>query len=204
MAAKTKLNLINQTRDHHPLKIAIFQKNIADIKQERPIAWRVIENFTRGTNTSFYYSSDVNLAIKDGWNQPITQSISASYGQSYSVSQDSYGSLLQRRGASRNNQEIEVRNNLRKESIVTEVYKEGKVLAKRAGVSPQKKANFRFRPSIWLGVVPRMKEGEVISVNMLGEFKSEVYLRGVLSADIVLKGDQYSGYQFELENIVFS
>ncbi len=197
------LKLVNRSEDATNNEIVVFQKNIGDIRCHRPVAWQVFKNLPFGDQQSFNFSSDFQVSTKDGWGQPLTKSMDVTNGHRYSLYKDIYGRQLQQSGASSHYKTIEIQNNLNKGNILAELYKGGKLLAKKTHISPKKAANFRFRHSIWLGVVQHVNEGEIIPVKVLDAIQNEIYLRGVLSADIILTGNEQTGYQFQLENILF-
>ncbi len=203
MKSAIRLKLINQSEDAANNKIVVFQKDIGDVRSPRPIAWKVINNLTKGNQCTFHYPAGFQISAKDGWGHPITKSMDASGGHRYAVCKDSFGGQIQRRGPSGNQKTIEIANNLNKENILAEIYKDGKLLAKKTHIPPHKAANFRFKPSIWLGVVQHVNEGEVIPVGVLDQIQNEIHLKGILSADIILTGNEIRGYQFRLENILF-
>ncbi len=203
MKSAIRLKLVNQSEDAADNKIVVFQKDIGDVKSPRPVAWKVFNKLSSGDQHSFLFPSDFQVRAKNGWGQPISKSVNVSKGQCYSVSKDSYGSEIKRGGTSTHHKTIEIKNELSKETILAELYKDGKLLAKKTHISPQKVANFRFRTSIWIGIVRHVSEGEIIPVDVLDAIQNEIHLKGILSADIIITGNEIRGYHFDLDNILF-
>ncbi len=203
MKSAIQLKLINRSKDAANNNIVVFQKNIGDVRYPRPIAWKVFSNVPMGNQQSFNFPSGFQISAKDGWGQPITKAMDVSKGHRYAVCKDSFGGQIRKRGSSSHHRTIEIANNLNKENILAELYKDGKLLAKRTHISPQDAANFRFKSSIWLGVVRQVNEGEIIPAKVLDDIQNEIHLKGIISADIVLTGDEFTGYQFNLDNILF-
>jgi hypothetical protein len=88
---------------------------------------------------------------------------------------------------------IEVRNNLQREPITAQLYKDGRLLAEQSGVEPKTTATFRFDNTLWMGITTDdIREGEHIPAGQL-KFVTEMPLEGFSRADLILAntGDEY-------------
>ena len=79
-------------------------------------------------------------------------------------------------------------------------------LFEKNNLDPQQMAVFEFKPTIWIGVVSQVEEGEVMNSAIISDINTELGLLGVASADIVMtgggSGPNASAFEFHLQNIV--
>jgi hypothetical protein len=201
-----KLNFINQSNDVNNSDVVIFQKNIATIV-ETAVAWTVISNCVPGWNHPFNYPLQSTVAASDNCGNYSLQ-LSASPGESFSMQSSTSGDQLHLAGSASNPEEIEVTNNLTVGEINANILKEGRVLAIKTGVVPGEKAVFEFKPTIFIGVVSQVQEGEVIYSAIISQVNTEISLFGLQSADIVMTGGgpgaQSTPFAFSLENVVYA
>lgn len=202
-----KLNFINKSNDINNSEVVIFQKNVATSFSEIAIAWTVIQNCGRGDNHPFVYpmKSEVNAADSYG---NYTPHLNAPKGQSFHVIKTNTGDELQPAGPATNPDEIEIKNNLNSGSINANVYKDGKLLATKTSISPAQKAVFNFKPTLFIGVVSQLVEGEVMNSAITSDINTELSLLGLASADIVMTGGgvgpSATPFTFMLENILYA
>jgi hypothetical protein len=101
---------------------------------------------------------------------------------------------------------MQVSNQLPAGSIDANIYKNGALLTAKTAVLPQQHAIFEFKPTIWIGVVEGVNEGDVLNSAILSQINTELSLTGVASADIVMTGGgpgpNSTPFTFTLENIV--
>ena len=119
----------------------------------------------------------------------------ASLGRSDSGNQLSLSSL------STSSKEVDVRNDLDYGAIQAGIYKDSRLLALKTNISPGEKAVFEFKPTIWVGVVSGVEEGDVMNSAVMSDVNTEISLLGIASADIVLTGGDNNPYRLGLENI---
>lgn len=205
--ADIKLNFINDSNDKNNSEIVIFQKNEATSYEEIAVAWRVIENCGQGWNHPFTYPMDMFVSASDSWGNYSPQK-GASNGQQFSVVVDPSGDILKYTGQSTNQNEVEVLNALEIGAIDANVYKDGRLLATKTSVAPGQKAVFQFKPTIWIGVVSQIEEGEVMNSAILSQINTELSLFGIKSADIVMTGGgpgpNSTPFTFTLQNILYA
>jgi len=199
------LNLINQSSDRNHSQIVIFQKNLATDFDEVAVAWKVIENLGMGDHHPFVYPLDLTVAAADSYGNS-TPPVPAQNGQLFAVSSQPSGIALGPAGDATSGKEVQVLNNLRQGSISAAIYKDGRLLAVKSSVSPQQKAVFQFKPTLWIGVVAEMQEGQVMNSAILSTLNTELSLLGIRSADIVMTGGgpgpNSAPFTFTLNNIV--
>jgi hypothetical protein len=198
---KTKLNFVNRSSEDGTLPVLIFQKNVAGQFDETVIAWLVIENCGKLDNYAFVYSSNFAINASDSYGN-FTPQLTAYEGQAYDMVVTTSGDMLQLSSIpAAVPTEVEIRNKLPQGAINANCYREGKFLATKTGLAPEQHAAFEFQPSIYIGVVAQMEEGEVIDPAIVSQINSEINLFGITSADIVMTGGGSKSFQFTLENI---
>ncbi|MVT09006.1 hypothetical protein [Chitinophaga tropicalis] len=201
------LNLINNSNDKNNSKIVIFQKNVDTSFEELAVAWMVIENCGVTWNHPFSYPLDLYISASDSWGNysPLTP---ASNGQQFQVSESNSGDSLTLRGPASSDTEIEIYNGLEIGAFTANAYKNGKLLATKTGIPPGEKAVFEFKPTIWIGVVSQIQEGQVMNSAVLSQVNTELSLFGIASADIIMTGGGNSAratpFQFVLDNIQYA
>ncbi len=205
--ADIKLNLINHSNDHNNSSVVILQKNQATSFDELAIAWQVIANLGQGWNHPFVYPMGMTLATSDSWGNFSPQQ-GAAYGQQFAVVKDSSGDVLQYSGPSAEPNQLEVLNALQQGAINANVYKAGKLLAAKTSVAPGQKAVFHFEPTLWIGVVSQVVEGQVVDSAILSNINTEISLFGIASADIIMTGGgtgpDETPFVFTLTNVQYA
>ncbi|HVU95433.1 MAG TPA: hypothetical protein VHE34_09420 [Puia sp.] len=183
-----KINFINQSYDQNNSRIVIFQKNVATNFGEIAVAWRVIENCGRNWKHSFTYPMEFQVGAQDPYGN-VSDLQDAENGQKWDVVRSPSGDILvldPTQASSLN--EVEVKNVLPTGSIDAQIYKNGKLLATKTGVSPQQKAVFQFKPTIWVGVVSEIEEGDIMDSAILSDINTELSLLGLTTADLIMTG----------------
>jgi hypothetical protein len=65
-----------------------------------------------------------------------------------------------------------------------------------------------MKPTIWIGVVSQVEEGDVMNSAIISDINTELSLLGIASADIVMSGGgagpSATPFMFTLENIVMA
>jgi hypothetical protein len=200
-----KLNFINRSNDVSNTEVVIFQKNVATDFEELALAWIVIKNCGQGDNHSFTFPSNSEVSASDSYGNYTPQLI-ANPGDSFDMVQASSGhQLVKSQTPSAAPSLIEIRNNLQQGAIKANIFKDGKLLAIKTGIVPAQKAVFRFKPTIFIGVLSQVEEGQVINSAILEEINTEISLLGLASADIVMTGGgtgpSATAFQFNLQNV---
>lgn len=200
-----KLNFINQSADVNNSSIVIFQQNVATTFGQIAVAWKVIKNCGRGDNHPFIYSEQIKVGASDSYGN-YTPAMAASNGQAFEMVRSSSGDILQlSKSPAANPSEVEIRNNLSQGAIDARVYRSGSLCAVEANLAPMQKAVFEFHPSIYIGVVSQINEGDVMNSAILQQINTKLSLLGVHSADIVMTGGgagpNAQPFQFQMTNI---
>jgi hypothetical protein len=205
---KIALRLINQSNDANNSRIVIFQKNVTTNFGELAVAWRVIQNLGQTWTHNFTYSLNMQISVSDSYGNDSPQA-TADPGQLWHTLRDPSGDQLKLVGNGNTPTEIQVRNDFDRGAIAAvNCYRDGKLLATKTGVSPAQKAVFQFKPTIWVGVVSQIQEGEVMDSAIISDVNTELSLLGVASADIVMAGggttSTATAFTFSLANVVRS
>ncbi|MFT6245815.1 MAG: hypothetical protein ACJA0U_000420 [Salibacteraceae bacterium] len=199
------LAFINRSTDVNNSSIVIFQKNVATDFDELSVAWRVVENCGRYMRHLFTYPKKMQVGASDSYGN-TTPLLDAENSHMFAVTKNTSGNELKLVGPSASTDEVQVKNSLATGSINANIYKGGKLLAVKTGVAPQQKAVFEFHPTIWIGVVSQIEEGEIMNSAILSDINTELSLTGIASADIVMTGGgtgkNATPFKFELQNIV--
>ena len=202
-----KLNFINQSNDTNNSEIVIFQKNVATDYDELAIAWKVIENCGKGMNHPFMFPLQTYVSASDSWGN-YTPQLAAQNGQLFSVIQSASGDVLEYTGPATSSREIQVLNALQIGAINVNIYKNGQLLAIKNNVAPGQKAVFEFTPTLWIGAVSQIEQGDVMNSAIISQLNTELSLFGIASADIVMTGGgpgkASTGFIFTLQNIVYA
>jgi hypothetical protein len=206
-AAGVRLNFINNSNDANNSDIVIFQKNVATSFDEVAVAWQVIRYCGQGDNHPFVYPMASTVAASDSYGN-YTPQLDAQPGQLFQMVLTTSGDRLVAAGNANSSREIQILNNLPKGAINAGVYKDGKLLALKTSIAPQQKAVFEFKPTLWIGVVSQVVQGEVMNSAILSNINTEFSLLGISSADIVMTGGgpgaRSKPFVFNLENIVMA
>ncbi len=200
-----KLNFINRSYDVNNSSIVVFQKNIATDFDELAIAWTVIQNCGRGDNHPFTYPMQFDVCGSDSYGN-YSPLLAAYYGQAFEMVRDTSGDVLRLADTpAASPDQVEIRNGLQAGSIDGNVYRDGRLLAKKSAIAPGQKSLFEFKPRIFIGVVSEVEEGEVMNSAIIQQVNTEINLLGIESADIVMTGGgagpNASPYRFDLAKI---
>jgi hypothetical protein len=201
-----KLNFINQSNDDNNSDVVIFQKNVAST-EEIAVAWQVIQYCGKGDNHPFDFTMEMAAAAKDSYGN-YTPPLPAVPGQSFRLVRTTSGDQLQPNGNAGNMEAIEIVNGLSVGTIDGMVYRSGKVLGIKTGIAAQQKTAFVFQPTIWIGVLSQVNEGDIMNAAMLSVLNTEMSLIGIASADIVMtgggSGPNAMPFVFTLQNVVMA
>ncbi len=204
----TKLNFINRSNDTSNSRVVIFQKPTTTTFDELTIAWKVIKNCGQGDYHPFLYEYGMQVTAGDSWGN-FTQPLAANPGDRFKMIKDNTGDVMRKADESASTpSSVEVLNALPKGSISANIYRSGQILAQKKVVAPGQKAVFDFKPSIFIGVASEIEQGQIIDSAVLSNINKEIYLTGLISADIVMtgggRGESATPFQFTLENKVLA
>ncbi len=202
-----KLNYIDLSNDPSNSNIVIFQKNVATDFDELSVAWTVIRNCGKGCNHPFIFPMEMAVSANDSWGN-FTPQMPAQNGQLYHMSSESSGNELSYKGPGASNKEVQVLNDLQKGAIGANIYKDGKLLAKKSAIAPGQKSVFQFKPTLFIGVASQIVEGQIMNSAVISAVNTELSLLGLASADIVMTGggpgENATAFDFKLENVVMA
>ena len=202
---EVQLNFVNNSNDTNNSEVVVFQKNTATSFDELAVAWTVIKYCGPGDNHPFTFPMGMQVGASDSWGN-YTPQLDAQNGQLFLMSLTSTGDRLVAAGSGTRSKEVQVLNNLPKGAINASIYKDGRLLATKTSIAPQQKAVFEFKPTIWIGVVSQIVQGQVMNSAIISTINTELSLLGIASADIVMTGGgggaSAKPFDFNLENIV--
>lgn len=183
-----EITFINQSYDENNTDVVIFSKNVATDFEETAVAWRVIENCGRNWSHKFTYPMHFYVAAQDSRGN-VSDLYLAQNGQRWEVVRSPSGDtmVLDSRPAADPTQ-VEIENALTTGAIDAQIYKAGKLFATKTGVSPQQTAVFGFNPTIWVGAVSQLEEGDVMNAAILSEITAEISLLGITKANLIMTG----------------
>jgi len=199
-----KLNFINNSNNDDQ-SVVVFQKNVATSFDELAVAWKVIQYIGQGDNHPFIFPMTMQISASDSWGN-YTPQLNAYNGQLFHVTLTGSGDSLSLLGPATSPTEIQLRNDLVAGAINANIYKDGRLLAIKTSIAPGQKAVFEFKPTIWIGVVSQVVQGQVMNSAILSEINTELSLLGIAGADIVMTGGgpgtSSIPYTFSLQNVV--
>ena len=199
-----KLTFRNLSNDTNNSSVVIFQKNVAVDFDEKAVAWTVIQNCGQNEYHPFTYPIGMTVSSSDSWGN-YTPQLTAQHGQMFEAAMTGSGDKLAYAGPATNASEVQVRNNLAQGAINAHIFKGGKLLAIKTAIAPGQSAAFRLQPTLWIGAVSEMEEGDVMNSAIISNINTELSLLGVASADIVMTGGgpgpDSTPFSFHLENI---
>lgn len=201
-----KLRLVNQSADDNNSRVLIFQKNVVANFDELAVAWKVIENLGHGWTHSFDFPLALQVSAEDSYGNSMPLMDTAD-GQQWTVIRDDSGDQLKQSGQATSPTEVQIVNGLTQGAISANIYRDGKLLATKTGVAPQQQAVFQFKPSIYIGVMSQVQEGEVLDSAIMSTVNQQLNLYGISSADIVMTGGgpgrSATPFTFSLQNIKY-
>lgn len=202
-----KLRFVNKTNDANNSQFVIFQKNVSSNFDELAVAWKVIKYCGQGDYHPFVFPMTMAVGANDCYGN-YTPEITAQNGNMYHVVRNQSGDVLEYTGPGSSAKEVQLRNDLPQGAIDCNIYKDSRLLATKTGVAPGQKAVFEFKPTIWIGAVSEVVEGNVMNSAIMSDINTEISLLGIASADIVATGGgpgcNSSPFTFSLENVVMA
>lgn len=206
-AGDVRLNFINQSNDCNNSDVVIFSQNVATGFAEVAIAWRVIRNCGQGWSHPFVFPRTMSVAVSDSWGNYSPQQ-AAQPGELFSAVATPSGDNLISAGVANSPREVQVLNALPMGAINAHIFRDGLLFAQKTSIAPQQKAVFEFKPTIWIGVVSQVDQGQVMDAAILSNINTEISLLGIASADIVMTGGgpgaQSTPFMFTLQNVVMA
>ena len=183
-----EITFINNSNDMNNSEVVIFQKNVATNFESTAIAWTVIKNCGRNWSHKFTYPMRFEVAAGDSWGN-ISDQHQAENGQKWDVVRSKSGDVLQLdTDPAASQSEVEIKNDLVAGAVDALIYKAGKLLASKTGVSPGEKAVFEFKPEIYVGVASQINEGDTMNSAILSDINQKFSLLGITKANLIMTG----------------
>ncbi len=206
-AVAIELNFINNSNDMNKSAIVLFQKNLASVADDAPIAWKVIPDSAPGLTHRFVFPTTIDVVATDA-EGAIAGPVSGWGSHYFVVGPQSAESAAAFGAAEAAAGEVQVRNALPGTSITANIFRDGRLLAVKAAVPPQQMAVFQLKPSLWVGAAAAVSEGQALDPETLSNVKTELSLLGLASADIVMSGGGgdvlATPFRFSLQNVVMA
>ncbi|QSQ24803.1 hypothetical protein JY651_07630 [Pyxidicoccus parkwayensis] len=203
--AVVSLRLVNQSSVGAP-QVVIVQGNA---QGSSVIAWRVIEHLSPGWSHPFTYPLQTQVSVTDPWGN-VSPALTVEPGQQVNVVMGTYGTelVLSSPPDSAPNV-IGVVNDLSQGAIAVEVLKDGLAVARTSALYPQSHVVYELKPTISIGVASACTQGEPVGSASASEINTEISLKGIASADIVMSGGGGEGssaqpFIFSLANVVMA
>jgi hypothetical protein len=198
----------NLSNDRQNRNVLIFQKNTIPNYSELDIAWRVIQNCPVGGYHPFVYPMLFQVSAEDSYGN-FTARLDASNGQRFQMSNDgTTGDAVSLMGPATDPNEVQIANNLGRGSFNANIFKDGKLLARKTNVVPNDFATFQFLPKLWVGTSNQVVQGEEINSAVLAQVNTQIDLFGIVSCDIVMRGggsgQNAQPITFTRENVVLA
>jgi hypothetical protein len=205
--ASIQLNLINHSNDENNSSVIIFGKGENESFEELAVAWQVIKNMGHGFTHPFTYDMGVSVSASDSYGN-YSPRMPAENGNQYAMTLDAGGDVFAFSKQAVSPAEIEIANNLPIGTIDAQVYRSGKLFAVKTGIAPGQKAVFEFKPTIWIGAVSQIEEGDIMNSAIISNINTELSLLGITSADIIMTGGgagpDAKPFSFTMENIKYA
>lgn len=207
MSKVVKLKLVNRSNNPNRQSFVIFQKNLAADFTELSVAWKVIQFLGVGNYHPFEYTYDLYISGSDSYGN-YTYPMDAQSGLMYKMMTDPSGDQLVQSGAASNNNEIEILNALPQGAINANCFRSGRLLATKTAIAPGEKAVFQFDPTLIIGAVTQIQEGQIMNSAIVSNINTEISLLGIASADIVVSGGgigtSATELKFTVDNVQFA
>jgi len=195
-----ELTLINRSNDADESHIVIFQKNIAPGAASQVVAWRVVHGLQKEYPYTVMFPDSLQIAAEDSYGN-TTGLVDVEAGQVASAVQDTAGIAVEIQ-AGTNGSAILLKNGLSTGAIHGLVYRDFMPIAKQTGISPSQEAIFEFKPTIWVGVMGQVGEGDIMDEAILNDINTEISLLGITKANIIMSGGGVEPFRFALEGVV--
>ncbi len=167
----------------------------------------MIENCGQGWSHPFTYPYAVSVGVSDS-NGNFSPQLAAEEGQMFKVTLTPSGDQLSFEGPASDPRSVQIVNGLERGAINAIVFRAGKPYATATSLAPQQNAVFQFRPTLWIGAVSQVREGDVLNSAIVSSVNTEISLLGIASADIVMTGGgpgpNSTPLRFTLQNVVMA
>jgi hypothetical protein len=164
------------------------------------VAWKVLANCPPKSKTPFVFPADFIVNASDSFGN-VTSMVAAEAGQLFDA-HPAEGRMAYV-GPTVNTASIQVRNQQAIGNIHANLYRGGQLLSVKT-IAPGQKAVFQFIPTLWVGIIPGVVQGESISQMILPGIGTQISLAGIAAGEIVLTGgvagEKIRPFKFALKN----
>ena len=198
----TKLKFVNLCNDPSPPAVVFFQEAIAD--GTPPIAWKVIRHCGYESYHPFVYPFATEVSIRDSYGNR-TPRLRAEGGMAFEALATPSGHGLFQTGRAQSVRNIEIHNDLAVGAVDAELFRDGRLLARKTAVAPAQEAVFQPRPVLNVTTVCGTIEGQPLNPFTIGSV-TRLVLVGVAEAEIVIigggGGPMAKAFTFVMEKVV--
>lgn len=200
-----QLRFVNRSESGHGTEVVLFQKNVVTGFDELAIAWKVIRYCGRDCWHPLIYPIGFEVSCSDDYGN-YSPRLKATNGQSFAVSPTASGRRLCKVNTTSSPYEVQMINELPRGAVNMNLFKSGQLIACKTAVAPEQKAIFQFKPTLWIGAVSQVVQGQAMSSAVVSSVNTELSLLGIASADIVMtgggSGPDANAYAFTLDKVV--
>ncbi len=183
-----KLNLINNSEDENNTDYVLYQQNTSIDTRVQSVAWKIIKSLGIGSHHHITYPMEFQVGAIDA-NGNCMPLISAEKGSRYEMVLTNSGHEFSKFETSAANPlDVEIWNNLKKGSMDAQIYRGGGLLATKLNIMPGSKANFQFKPILFIGAVSQITEGKIMSSNVTVQYLTKLNLQNTSHTDIIISG----------------
>ena len=195
-----ELTLINRSNDADESHIVIFQKNTAPGATSQVVAWRVIHGLQKEYPYTVMFPDSLQIAAEDSYGNTTGQTDVEAGQEALAILGSSGLELAIQAGT--NGSAIVLQNALASGAIDGIIYRDFMPIAKQAGISPQQHSVFEFKPTIWIGVMGQVEEGDIMTEAILNDINTQISLLGITRANVIMSGGGVEPFRFALEAVV--
>lgn len=207
MIVGTQLKVINLCDSPRPQNIIFFQKNCARGNIDNSIiAWHVINQLSYDHYCEINLSNKLFASVSDYYGNHKPQ-IKLRPGYLYKITEDTSQTRFIESGLGTHPLEIQVENALNQGAYDINIFRNDKLLSRYSSLIPREKTSFQFKYILWAGVLPKVKEGEVILISEkeIDTIFQQFYLIGIKKAELILVGGgvgpESKPFTFHLTNV---
>ncbi|PXA90394.1 hypothetical protein DMC25_07845 [Caulobacter sp. D4A] len=202
-----KLNFVNRSNGGPGTQVLVFGKPVTPAADEASSAWLVIQNCAPGWSHPFVWPAAVTIGVIDAWGN-VSPQLAIENGQVATVTRTDSGESLQLTDQTTSPEAFGVINQLPQGSVGVTVFRAGKPYVQTRALFPGSQVIFTFKPTIWIGAVSQVREGEPLTSAVVQQVNTEINLIGMAGADIVMtgggEGPDAKPFVFSLENVTYA
>jgi len=194
------LDLIDNTTTAVDFNVIIFQLNLADTKELKATAWKVISPSGQGAHHPFHFADWLEADVNDEMGI-YSSRIEVEHGRMYEAIDDLSGLIFHPHGESQCFDIFSIVNH-HSALVHGNIYRDGKLLGEKE-IPAGAYGRFEFEHSLYFVADEGLyiKEGDEFPVNLFFDDAAKFNLTGIESAEIVVTGGP--PFSFTIQNIKY-